>query len=188
MTRNKLLLAGGLAMFSALLTIPWFILAFFLAENRTLPVKAAEAAMLVLSTVLGVYLLVTLQRLLNRRYAFFEANRPLQLIIKINIVTAAVTILGFAVPALEAGLAVFGLIVVVALGGLQIYFGMRLLRFPETLQGLHKPYCYLNIATGICLASLILLPLGVLSGAVADVMLGTIFFQAATAGQEPPAS
>jgi TctA family transporter len=45
---------------------------------------------------------------------------------------------------------------------------------------LHKPYCYLNIVTGVCTAMIILLPIGVLTSAVSDVMLGTIFFHAAT--------
>ena len=179
MTRKRLLLAGWFAMASALLTIPWFILTFSLAEQKDSIVKMAEVAMLVTSTLLTIYLLLTLLRLLHSRYGFDEADTPLGMIIKVNVVTAAVTILGLFFPSLESGLAIFALLAVIALGGLQVFFGLRLLQLPATFQGLHKPYCYLNIVTGICLASVVLLPLGILTGAVADVMLGTIFFHVA---------
>jgi len=36
--------------------------------------------------------------------------------------------------------------------------------------------------TGFSLAAIILLPLGILTGSIADIMLGTIFFQAAASG------
>ena len=179
MTRKKLLLAGWLAMVSALLTIPWFILTFLFAETKGATFKTAETAMVVASTALTIFLLLTLQQLLNRRYGFHEADVPLRLMVKVNLVAAVITVLSLAIPALEPALGGFGILVVLALGGLQIFFGVRLLQFPDNLQGLHKPYCYLNIAAGICLASLLLLPLGILLGAVADVMLGTIFLQAA---------
>ena len=44
MTRKTLVTAGWLAMTSAVLTIPWFILTFFLAEQKGVAAKAAEAA------------------------------------------------------------------------------------------------------------------------------------------------
>ena len=62
---------------------------------------------------------------------------------------------------------------------MQIMFGVKLLQLSNDLKGLHKPYCYLNIITGICLATVVLLPVGILASAITDVMLGTIFFQAA---------
>jgi hypothetical protein len=68
---------------------------------------------------------------------------------------------------------------IAAVGIGQIFLGLRLLRLPADLQGLQKPYCYLNIATGCFLASVYLFPVGILTGSIADVMLGTIFFQTA---------
>ena len=88
--------------------------------------------------------------------------------------------LGMALPSLESAVGVFGIFMVMVLGILQIAFGVRLLRLPDDLGGLHKPYCYLNIVTGACLTSIILIPVGMLAGAVSDVMLGTIFFQIAS--------
>ena len=77
MIRKTLITAGWLAMTSAVLTIPWFILTFFLAEHKGGAAKAAEAAMLVIGTVLTVYLLVALRRLLHDRHGFRQADIPI---------------------------------------------------------------------------------------------------------------
>ena len=183
MTRKTLITAGWLAMTSAALTIPWVILTFFLTEHKGVAAKAAEAAMLVAGTALTVYLLVTLQRLLHERYGFRQADLPIGLLVKASIVSAAVSLVGLAFTQLESALGVFGIIMVVVVGILQIAFGLKLRQLPDTLQGLHKPYCYLNIITGVCLVAFILIPVGILAGAIADVMLGTIFFQAAATAE-----
>jgi hypothetical protein len=178
-TRTKLKAAGWLAMTSAVLAIPWLILTYLLAEKEGVAPKAVEAAMLVVGTALTVYLLVALQRLLHEKYGFHQADLPIRLLIKANVVSAAVSLLGLAFTQLESALGVFGIIMVVVVGILQIVFGIRLLRLPDTLRGLHRPFCYLNVVTGVCLVAFVLIPLGMVTGAVADVMLGTIFFQAA---------
>jgi hypothetical protein len=41
-----------------------------------------------------------------------------------------------------------------------------------------KPYGIFTIITGALIASVIFLPAAVITGAISDVMLGTIFFQA----------
>jgi hypothetical protein len=47
------------------------------------------------------------------------------------------------------------------------------------LGGLLKPFCYLNMATGVCVASLMLILVGVVLSAISDLMLATIFFNIA---------
>ena len=183
MTRRRLRGAGWLAMASAILAIPWFIFTFFLAEKGGAVAKAAEAAMLVAGTALTVYLLVALQRLLHETYGFRDADLPIRLLIKANVVSAAVSLLGLVLTELESAIGIFGFVMVVVVGILQAFIGARLLRLPDTLQGLLRPYCYLNIVTGACLVLIVAIPLGMLTGAVADVMLGTIFFQAAAAAE-----
>ena len=98
--------------------------------------------------------------------------------------SAAVSLIGLVLPEMESALGVFGIAMVVVVGILQIVFGLRLRQLPDTLRGLHKPYCYLNIITGGCLVAFVLIPMGILTGAIADVMLGTIFFQAAAAQEQ----
>jgi hypothetical protein len=180
-TRRRMLFSGWLAMTSAMLTIPWLILSLALAGNRGVMVKVVEAVMLVDGAALTVYLLLTLQRLLHEGYSFILADPPIKQLIRVNVIAAGVSILGLAIPTLESSLGTFGLVVVVILGIFQIILGIRLLRLSADFQGLWRPYCYLNIGTGICLAAIILVPVGMITGAIADVMLGTIFFQVAAA-------
>jgi hypothetical protein len=88
-------------------------------------------------------------------------------------------LLGTAIPEFEEVIAQVLILVVIALGILQARFGSLLLSLPDELGGLRRPYAYLNIVTGICLASIVLVPIAIVSGAIADVMLGTIFLQSA---------
>ncbi len=174
---RRLIFAGWLAMTSALVTIPWLILSFLLDKNEVW-VKVAEGALLVGSTALFVYTFLTLRGLLHR-HAFSATDRPIALLIQANVVATVVNLLALVSPSLADGAGVIGIGLVVAIGVFHVLFGLRLFQFPDDLGGLHRPYCYLNMITGICLAALVLLPVGILSSAVADVMLGTVFFRAA---------
>ena len=60
-----------------------------------------------------------------------------------------------------------------------IVFGMRLLKLDGGLYGLLKPYCYICIATGVCLVLPVLVMLGLLTSVAADAVLALIFFRAA---------
>ena len=179
MTHRRLTLSGWLAMTSAVLTIPWFVLTFVLAGQGGVWPKVTMGVLLTAGTALLVYLLVTFKRLLHENHSFHAADAVISLLVKVNLVSAAVSLVGLAVPQLESALGIVGIILAVAGGIVQLMFGVKLLRLPGNLGGLHKPYCYLNIVTGLCLATVVLLPIGMVTSAVADVMLGTIFFHAA---------
>jgi hypothetical protein len=166
-------------MTSALLTVPSVVLTLVLAGKTGTFVKVAEAFLLLTGTVLLVVLMLTFQRLLSEKFAFFATDQAIALFIKANIVSAVVGGIGFAFPAIEESTAVFGIIMVMVIGLLQTWFGFKLLQLPDSLGGLLRPYCYINILTGCCTAVVFLIPLGIVASAVGDVMLGTIFFKAA---------
>jgi hypothetical protein len=187
LTRGRLATAGRLAMVSALLTVPWIVLTLFLAEKDGVGLRAGQTVLLLAGTVIYVFLMATLRRLFHEKYAYVGTDAIIALLIKANVVSAVVSAAGLVVPALESSLAVFGIIVAAFLGILQLLFGLRLFTFPDPLRGLHRPYCWLNIVTGFCVAVIVLLPIGMVASAVADVMLGTIFFQAAREAKKEPA-
>ncbi len=176
MTPVRLVVSGWLAMASALLTIPLFLLSFRLTGVDDLVARGAEAGLMVVGTTLFVYLTLTLRRILHLGYAFHDADLPIALLIKANVVLTAVGVIGLAVPSLASSVGMFTIIAFLPLGIFQAFFALRLMRLPADLNGLLRPYCYLNLATGICLALVITAPLALLAGAIADVMLGTIFF------------
>ena len=171
-------MAGYLAMASALMTLPWFMFTFKLANRNDPAIRAIEASMLVGGVALLVYLLLTFQQLLHRRYAFHHADKTISLLIQAAVTQTAASLLGLAIPELAAAVRMFGFIMVVIVGILHMMFGIWLLQLPASLGGMHRPYCYLTIVTGFSFASIMLLPVGMLTGSIADVMLGTIFLQA----------
>lgn len=178
LTAVRLRAAGWLAMFSSLLTLPWFLFTYSLIRED-LTIKAAKAAMIVGRLALFAYLILIFQQLLNRRHSFHGADAVISLLIQASIIQASAAILGLAVPDLAAAVRLFGFIMVVILGILHVMFGIWLLHLPASLGGMHRPFCYLNVVTGGALVSILLLPLGILTSTVADIMLGTIFLHAA---------
>jgi hypothetical protein len=166
-------------MANAILAIPWFLFTYHVGDRNDPVIRVAEASILIGSLALLVYLLVTFQQLLNRRYAFNHANKTISLIIQANVTLTANSLLGLAIPELGGPVRIMGFVLVVIAGILQMMFGIWLLQLPASLGGLHRPYCYCNMITGFALASVILLPLGMVTNCIADIMLGTIFMQAA---------
>jgi hypothetical protein len=175
---RRLRLAGYLAMTSALLTLPWVIYTFNYAALNDTVVRFVEACMFSGGLALLIYLMITFRQLLNRRYAFHEADKTISLLIQASICQTAASLVGLAIPELAAAVKIYGLVMAVIVGILHMMFGIWLLQLPASLGGMHRPYCYLNIVTGFSLASIMLLPLGILTGCISDVMLGTIFLQA----------
>lgn len=68
---------------------------------------------------------------------------------------------------------------IIPLGVISIVFAVKLLHLPDDLFGLLTPFSYTIIASGMCYASIILSPLGIIGEAAAGVILGMIFFRAA---------
>jgi len=178
LTPRRLKVAGWLAVASSFLTLPWFLFTYPLADRHDLVFTAAKAGMMIGRLTLLIYLFLVFQQLLTKRYAFTGANVTISLLIQASIVHTSAVMLGLAVPELAAAVTVFGLVMAVIIGVLHIMFGMWLLHLPASLGGMHRPYCYLNIVTGFALASVILLPLAMVTSTISDLMLGTIFLYA----------
>ena len=176
-------LAGSLAMVNALLTIPWVIMTFFLQDRDLLVMKILNALLMTASTGIFVYTSLTLRKLLNTGHSFTDADRYLLLMIKAGVVLTFISLLETALPAFASAAGTLALFLIVPLGIVQILFGLKLQNLPSELGGLRRPYCYLNIFTGFCFASILLMPVGIITGAITDIMLGTIFFQESKTGR-----
>jgi hypothetical protein len=179
LTAKRLKVAGYLAMTSALLTLPWFLFTLNIANRNVPAIRATEASMQIGGAALLIYLLLTFQQLLHRRYAFRHADKTISLLIQAAIIQTAASLLGMAIPELAGAVRIFVFVMMVIAGILHMMFGIWLLQLPASLGGMHRPFCHLNIVTGFALATIVLLPLGMVTGSIADVMLGTIFLQAA---------
>lgn len=178
-SQQRLNVAGWLSVTSAVLSIPILILSVMLGPaSESLGARTGSALLTVASTALFVYVFSTLRALLIGRYAFHETSGLITILIVGNVVIAAFSVLGVLSFAIETAVSVLSLIAIVPFGIIFIVFAIKLLRLPDNLHGMLKPFCYLSIATGFCFATVLLIPLGVLASAVSDILLAIIFFRA----------
>ena len=95
--------------------------------------------------------------------------------------SAGLDLLGAIVPPLDSTADWLVGIAVVPLALINVVFAIKLLRLPDSLYGMLKPFSYLYMATGLCFTTTILMPLGLIGSAVSYVILGIVFLRAAGA-------
>jgi hypothetical protein len=163
-------------MASAFLTLPLVFLSFRLEGTHAPYADAIQTVIQAFGTLLFLAIILYLKRLLNHVYNFYETDLSITLMVMASMVTGALSIGIFTFPALKEPLQSAIVVILAAMGIVQVRFGYCLLRLTADLGGLLKPFCYANMATGLFLASIVLMPLSIIVSAVSDLMLGTIFF------------
>jgi hypothetical protein len=141
----------------------------------TLPVVA------VANTGLGVFALHRFRKLLNDRFAFHDADRLVSILIVGAFAVQAISVPGRLLlgsgwlprsSALGFTIALF--LVGVPLAIVSLIFAIRLRRLDGDATGYLRPYANATLAAGICLATFVLAPIGLLLNAVAQVLLGLL--------------
>jgi hypothetical protein len=171
--------AGMLAMVSAVASLPLFLLSLAFEGRHDDAARTMQLLLQGVGTVIFVALTAILRNFLARNCLFKKADAIILCLIILNLIYAAASSASLYIP--KAGEQYQSILaaLVVLMGIAQAGLGMRLFVLENDLGGMKRLYCWLNIITGICLASLLLIPLGIVTSAVGDVMLGTIFFQEA---------
>ena len=146
--------------------------------ERFTELQVAHVILTLISLGLSIYIFFSLKKLLNSRFNFHATDAHISALIWISIVSFVITSLSSVSKELMTLLSI--LITLIA-GVIYIVFAIRILRLPEDLFCLLKPFSYLLIATGICYVTFILIPLAFITGAVSSVILAMIFFRAAEA-------
>jgi hypothetical protein len=175
-------------MTSAFASLPAVYLSWKLEGRVDATATMIQTVILLIGMLLFVSITLYLKKLLHARFGFNATDRNIDVMIKLNVVAGilATGSLYFTTARETIGIAV--VILMVAQGFVQAGFGYKLLKLPDDLGGMLKPFCYANIATGIMVASIVLLLVGVVISAIADLLLGTIFFHLArlTGEKTPP--
>lgn len=182
-TKKQLHLAGWFSITSAIFTIPSIVMSIFLETMGGEGAKLSQAILIVVNLGLFVYILSSLKKLLNFRFQFHDIDIYISLLIWGNVALSIFHLLSLGSKKLESGMNILSILAFIAFGILSIMFATRLLRLTGNLYGLLKPFSYTQIVSGLCFIIVVLSPVGIIAGAVADVMLGIIFFRAA---EEPP--
>jgi hypothetical protein len=174
-------------MSSAVLSIPFLLLSYYLSDSDIRYASYYQAAMQLVGLVLFTYLTWFLKKFLNTRHSFHDTDNYIDFLITSNLFVCIAAIAGQFLPTLADPLEWFSLLLIAAFGVAQILFGIKLFKLPDSLNGMLRPYCFITIITGLFISTVLLLPLGVVTGSITDIMLGTIFFQAAGKLEEPVA-
>ena len=104
-------------------------------------------------TAASVWLYLEFRRLLNRS-GFHGIDTLVPILI----------VLGIVMVFIPNSWMVIGLLLALVSCAVSIVFGIRLLKFSEDPTGLMKPFAYLLVAGSICMATVVLSPLGLLLG------------------------
>ncbi len=182
-TKGKLNLAGWISITSALFTVPAVAMSFYLESMEGTETRLAQAVLIATSLGLFVYILFSLKRLLNVRFRFHDVDIYISYLLWGNLSLSLFLFLALANKEFESAVSILSILAYIFFGILSILFAKRLLRLPYSLYGLLKLYCYITIVSGVCFITIILIPAGMLAGAVTDFILGIIFFRAA---EQPP--
>jgi len=174
-TKEQLNFSGWLAIVSAFVTL----IVFIMTIKDVTETKAIKVLLTLISLGAFVYIFLCLRKLFNMRFKFHDVDTYISVLIWGNVVLSILNLLSLVRSELEASLIGFLMGAFILLQIIYIVFAIRILRLPDNLFGLLKPFSYTSIASGICLASIILIPVGFIVSAAADVILGIIFFRAA---------
>lgn len=177
-TKEQLNLAEWFSITNAAVTIPIVVLSIFLAAIGGVGAKVIQAALTLISLGLFVYIFLSLRKFLNSRLRFHDVDTNITVLIWVNVVISILSILSLSSSQLETAFGLLTFFAIIPWGIIYIVFAIRLLRLSDDLFGLLRPFSYTSIASGLCFTTVILIPLGLILGAVADVILGMIFFKA----------
>jgi hypothetical protein len=172
--------AGWACFVSAVITIPMVILEVMIQFAKKVPeVWGVEAILDLISLFIFIYILHSLRRLLVEQFNFHLAETHIKMMIWINVILVGSSLLADMFVPLRKMTGILYLIGQIVFGIVLIAFGFKLTNLRDPIGGRLKPFCYSSIATGICFASVILLPLALLGSIVMDVLLALIFFRMA---------
>jgi len=169
-------IAGWLAMASAFLTLPLVFISFKLEGRADSEASAIQTIIQTSGTFLFVAILLFLKRLLHSIFNFRGTEWNINLMLITGVITGILSVAALHFAPFKESIGSAVIVMMVLQGIVQIQFGYRLLKLPDNLAGMLQPFCYANMATGIFLVSIALIPLSILASAISDLMLGTIFF------------
>lgn len=177
-TKEQFNLAGWLSITNAAVTIPIVIMSVFLAAVGGTGGKVIQATLTLISLGLFVYIFSSLRKLLNYRFQFHDVDTYISVLIWVNVVLSILSILSLSSSEIEKAVSVLSVVALIPFGIVFIVFAIRILRLSDNLFGLLKPFSYTSIASGLCFATIVLIPLGLIASVAADIILGIIFFRA----------
>ena len=179
LSQKKLKLAGWLSIFYVILLFPSVGISFmseFDPENEMYDITAKVFTLL--DSIVWIYLFVNFKLFLNYRFEFYNVNRYINILIILSIIIFFISLF------MTKGTEEFNSIMIVYFAFLILYgivtiiFGKKLLSIPVYYKYM-KFFAWINIISGVCLASVVLLLFAIPLGFISGLIMALIFFAAA---------
>ncbi len=174
MQNDRLTLAGILCIVRATLSLLLASLVSRLATQAGFGPKLITALLTLIAFLLFAFIFSTFKRLLNERYQFHNTDLAIVGLIGLSGLAALITVGSLFLSTGTATDTMLLKLVYVAFGLLLAGFAMQLMRLGDNLFGFLKPYAILTGVAGVGIASIKLAGVGVILGAIADVILAVI--------------
>jgi hypothetical protein len=154
--------------------------------NYTGPTIGPSDILFIIFTAFTIYALVMFRRMLNDRYNFHDIDTLITLSILWGILFQVVSIsyrlimiVLWPVPQLAYTLSSLGILVLFfPLGGtIDIIIAVRLLRDKDRFNEMIRVLAYLNMAAGICMATIVFSPLSLILMPIWWAILGMVFLR-----------
>jgi len=178
MQNDRLTLAGILCLVRATLSLLLASLVSRLAVQTSFGPKLITALLTLIGFLLFAFIFTTLKQLLNERYQFHKADLTIVGLIGLNGLAALLTVTSLLFYGGLATDTTMLKVISVAFGLLLAGFAIQLMRLQDNLFGFQKPYAFLTVAAGVGIASVKIAGIGVIFGAIADVILAVILIKA----------
>lgn len=174
--KEQIRIAGCFAITNAAVTIAIFIIRTFLDLADSIKLNILNIFFTLISLGLFIYVFLALKKLLNQWFDFYESDHFIHLIIIGNVLCSTLGLWLFNNETLIA--LILTTFILLTLGIIYIIFAIKLFSLDDNLYGLLIPFAFTIIINGLCLVSVILLPLTLVVRVVSDVILGIVFFRA----------
>jgi|694.fasta_scaffold151141_4 hypothetical protein len=185
LTPGKLSLAAWLCVSSAVLQVPTIGLELFLAANSlndgamNYAVHAAGALLGIVASAFCAAMFTILRVFLEEKHGFYKASQPIRVVVYIELLVMFLSSTSLIFPEFAAN-GWLGLILYYCACIARTVAAIKMLGLAQTAsQGLLRAMCIAEIVFGVCCATVILLPVGILATMVSDVLLAIVFFNAA---------
>ncbi|MCG8379021.1 MAG: hypothetical protein MI865_06060, partial [Proteobacteria bacterium] len=113
---------------------------------------------------------------LNQHANFFNVDIYITILIWMNMVVTLLSLISIFIPSTESVIGIIILVALVPMGIIQVVFGIKLLKCKADFSSKLKFYAYLNIASGVLLATVILFVFALIASIISDIILAIIFF------------
>jgi len=177
MNSSELTLAGYAAITQAAILIPSLLISLF---PDLMGLNSIKIFFDIFTLVIFVY--ITLMQInLYEEFDFYEVNKLLWITIVLSVLATFLNFYEASHLSVRSGigLGILAVIIACVYGVVMIVIGIKLQNCKHKLHGLLKYFSYSHIGTGICLATIILIPLSFLVMIALSIIQGMIFFREA---------